>query len=284
MESECRTGLWSGAAGLQGVVFGGSGTERNTGLKQSGFEGLDTTLKICHSLIGETWGWSSWPLGGFCDVWRAGKQVGVALLARAGLTGKSGDERVALWIAFERRGHAVKRGENGGDIVEGEEPVCAAAELAGGLRATEEKEAEQRGFVAAEVEHGAGAVFVAFYAGSVVGADKVLVFEGSQGGVGVSLGELQDGIARRLLVAGGEEGVEGKRVGLGRGGFLFHQGTEDAGFCGGEEHDSTIVRCESLLVRNKVQVCPLRFALVATGYAGSLKAQACGIGLKSAAL
>ncbi len=51
-------------------------------------------------------------------------------------------------------------GLDGGEVIEGVETIGAAAELSGGLRTAEHQEAKNGGFVAAQVEYGADAVFV----------------------------------------------------------------------------------------------------------------------------
>ena len=62
------------------------------------------------------------------------------------------------------------------------------------------------------------------------------VFESVECLADVFFGELEDGVAAGALVAGVDEGVEGERVALGRGDFLFDEGAEDAELDGVELH------------------------------------------------
>src|ERR1700738_2358693 len=91
--------------------------------------------------------------------------MSVASLAGAGLPreddGKwAGGGGVVACFGCFAGGETLERGLHGGEVVEGEETVGAAAELSGGLRATEHQEAEDGGLVAAEVQDGSDAMLV----------------------------------------------------------------------------------------------------------------------------
>ncbi len=112
---------------------------------------------------------------------RAAEEMGIARLAGAGLAGKDRDKRGCCVSAGHGGrfgggagaavGEALQSGLHGGDIVEAVHAVSAAAEFSGGLRAAEEQEAEEGGFVPAEVEDGADAVLVLGDPGVADGGD-----------------------------------------------------------------------------------------------------------------
>ncbi len=137
--------------------------------------------------------------------------------------GDAGGERVPGAFGFRGRGagsEAVKGGDDGGEIVEGEEAVGAGAEFAWGLRAAEEEKAEDRSLVAGEVEDGACAMLVLGDAGVSRWRDEAEVLESVEGLSDLFLGEIEDGVSGGALVGGGLEGVERERIVLG-GGDLF---------------------------------------------------------------
>ena len=72
---------------------------------------------------------------------------------------------------------ALEGGLNGGEVVEGIEAIGPAAKFAGGLRATEKKETENGGLVAAQVQNGADAVLVLGDAGVANGGYESEVFK-----------------------------------------------------------------------------------------------------------
>jgi len=115
------------------------------------------------------------------QVGRVPKEMGVAGLAGAGLAEQDGGEGSGFAAGCVGDGpgrEALEGGLDGGEVVEGVEPVGAAAEFAGGLRAAEHEEAEDSGLVAAEVEDGADTVLVLGDAGVADGGDKCEIFEG----------------------------------------------------------------------------------------------------------
>jgi hypothetical protein len=159
------------------------------------------------------------------------EQMGISSFAGAGLSGKDGSEWagfVAGCIAGSPSCQAFERGLDRGKVVEGVESVGATAEFAGGLRATEEEKAEDSGFVAAEIKDGADAVLVLRDAGVADRRDEGEVFERVEGLADVFFLEVEHGVAAGALVRGVDQGVEGERVVLGGGDFLFDKGAENA--------------------------------------------------------
>ena len=184
---------------------------------------------------------------------RAAEEVGVAVFAGAGLAGQQDGERAGgggvvgggaggILRGGGAGGQAVEGGEDGVDAVEGVEAVGTAAELAGGLRAAEDEEAEEGDLVAAEVEDGAEAVLVLGNAGVADRGDDVEVFEGVEGLANLVLGEIEDGIAAGALVAGADKRVERERIVLGGGDLLLDERAEDAELDGieGRKHVSRV--------------------------------------------
>ena len=106
--------------------------------------------------------------------------MGVANLARAGLTGKSCDQRrVAL-------GQLVEDGEDVVEFLEAMHALGAAAELARGLGSAEKEHAEDSGFAARKVEDFLKAVLVFGDAAVVHGGDELVILEAVQGAGGLS--------------------------------------------------------------------------------------------------
>ncbi len=126
-------------------------------------------------------------------------------------------------------------GVNGGEIVELIEAIGAGAEFTGSLRAAEEEHAEQCNFVAMEVEDFGKAVFelgdAAVGGGGACEALLAQRMERVANGVFV---EIHHWIAIRFLVGGVQDGVQRKRVILGRGDFFFDERAQDAGFDRGQ--------------------------------------------------
>jgi hypothetical protein len=80
-------------------------------------------------------------------------------------------------------------------------------------------------------------MFVLGNAGVVNGGDESEVLEGVQGLANLIFSEIEDWIAAGALVARIDEGVEGKRIVLGRGDLLFDEGAENAKLVRVEMHD-----------------------------------------------
>src|ERR1700733_4398830 len=103
--------------------------------------------------------------------------MGVTGLFGAGLASQDGDERrVAL-------GELFKAGEDVADFFKAMQAFGAIAELAGGLRAAQEQDADQSGFRAGKVEGFAQPVLVFGDAaiGGARSAGEALVFKAAQG-------------------------------------------------------------------------------------------------------
>ena len=156
----------------------------------------------------------------------AAEQMHVAGFAGSGLPRQKQDERtVCLGIAA---GEPLEGGLDGGEIVEGEEAVGAAAEFAGGLWAAEQKEAKDSGLVAAEIKNGAGAMLELGDAALTDRGGQLVSFKGVESLADLLLVEIEDGVAAGALVAGVQQGVEGEWVALGGGDLFFDQRAEDA--------------------------------------------------------
>jgi hypothetical protein len=167
------------------------------------------------------------------------EEMSIAGLAGAGLTGENDGEGtgfiagcVTAWTTCE----TFEGGLDGGKFIEGIETVGAAAEFTWSLRAAEHKETEDGRLVAAEVEDGTDAVLILWDAGVANRSDERKIFEGVKGLADLFLGEIEDGIAARALVARVEESVEGERIVFGRGDLFFDEGAEDAELDGVEMH------------------------------------------------
>ena len=159
----------------------------------------------------------------------AGKEMGVAGLLCARLAREDFDEgRLAVH-------EQVEGGVNGGEIVELIEAIGAGAEFAGSLRAAEKEHAEQGDFVAVEIEDFREAVFE--LGDAAVGGSRacqaLLAQRMERAADGVFV-EIHDWIAIRFLVGGVQDGVQRKRVILGRGDFFFDERAQDAGFDRGQ--------------------------------------------------
>ncbi len=152
--------------------------------------------------------------------------MGVADVFFAGLAGELDDEGSG---AGRELGEFFAHGIEVGD---GTHAFAASAEFAGGLGASEEEFGEdgdlRRGQGVVVVE----AVLVFGDAGSELGDEQseVFVAEGFEAGGDGFVVELEHGGAVALLVAGVDEAVEGERVEVWRGGFLFDEAAEDTGF------------------------------------------------------
>jgi hypothetical protein len=133
--------------------------------------------------------------------------------------------RIALHEALKSRIHF-------GEIVETVHAFRAGAEFAGSLRAAEQKSAEQRRFAAIEVEGFLEAMLV-FRDAAIEGvgrAGQTVFFEAANGLTRSFIVELHDRIAIRFLIAGIDQGVQRKRVVVGRGDVLLDQRAKDASF------------------------------------------------------
>jgi hypothetical protein len=227
-------------AGIERSRFSEGGVEA----VEAGFEGGDDggeigelSLEASEALVGALGaeGGSGAGLGGFRQ---SAEQMGVAGFAGAGLTREdcgegAGAGGVGGYVAGCK---TLKGGLDGGDVVEGVETLGAAAELAGGLRAAEDEEAEDGGLVAAEIKDGADAVLVLGDAGVVNGGGEREVFQGVEGLANFVFGELEDGVAAGFLVAGVDQSVEREGVVLWGGNLFFDESSEDTELGGVEPH------------------------------------------------
>ena len=136
--------------------------------------------------------------------------MGIAGFAGAGLAGQDDGEGaggLAAAVGFIESasggagGQALKCGLDGAEVVEGVEPVGAAAKLARSLGASEHEKAEDGGFVAAKIEDGANAVLVFGDAGVADGSGEGEIFKRVESLADLVFGEVKDGIAAGALVA-----------------------------------------------------------------------------------
>ncbi len=150
----------------------------------------------------------------------------VASLLGAGLARKNFDEwRLALH-------QMLKAGLHGTQVVEWMHTLGAGAELAGGLRAAQQQDAEDGDLVTIKVEGFLEAMLVLGDAavGGADGTNEGLSVQGMQGLADGGFVEIHDRIAVRFLVTGVDEGVQGERVVFGSGDLLFDEGAESAAF------------------------------------------------------
>ena len=157
------------------------------------------------------------------------KEMGVAGLLGARLAREDFDE--GRLTVHEQ----IEGGVNGGEIVELIEAIGAGAEFAGSLRAAEKEHAEQGDFVAVEIEDFREAVFELGDAavGGGRACEALLAQRMERAADGVFI-EIHDWIAIRFLVGGVQDGVQRKRVILGRGDFFFDERAQDASFYGSQ--------------------------------------------------
>src|SRR5260370_8819306 len=99
--------------------------------------------------------------------------MGIASLARARLAREDGGQGasglVAGFVDGGAGGQALESGLDSGEVVEGVETVCAAAEFAVGLGLAQHEEAEDGGLFAARVEDGARPMLVLWDTGIASG-------------------------------------------------------------------------------------------------------------------
>ncbi len=149
---------------------------------------------------------------------------------------------LCAWLAredFDEGGLAVheqvESGVHGGEIVELIKAIGAGAEFAGSLRAAEKEHAEQGDFVAVEIEDFGEAVFELGYAAvGGGGACEALLAQRMERAANGVFVEIHHWIAIRFLVGGVQDGVQRKRVILGRGDLFFNKRAQDAGFDWGQ--------------------------------------------------
>jgi hypothetical protein len=159
-----------------------------------------------------------------------GEEVRVTLLLRAGLAREDLDDGR---IVFHE---ALQRGVDFIQVIEVVHAFGTAAEFAGSLRATQKQFAEDGGFETREVEGFLKAMLVFCDAAIhvVSAAGKVFFGEGAQGILNSGVVEIHGWISIGFLVTGVDERVEGKRIVIGSGDFLFDEGAEDTSFDGRE--------------------------------------------------
>jgi ornithine cyclodeaminase/alanine dehydrogenase-like protein (mu-crystallin family) len=181
--------------------------------------------------------------------------MGIAGFAGAGLAGEDGGEGAsgraaclgaAGFFGGATGGEALKRGLDGGQIVEGVEAVGAAAEFSRSLGAAKHEEAEDGGLVTAEVENGADSMLVFGDAGVADSGDQGEIFKGVEGLANLLLGKIEDGIATGALVARVDQGVEREWIVLRRGYLFFDEGAEDTELVSRELHDFRVPQVSGL--------------------------------------
>jgi hypothetical protein len=202
-------------------------------------EGVDFAFKAREAVeFGRVYcSFGSGGVSGVCrrERWRgrltdvAGEKVGVAGFFGAGVSREEDDKR-RLALHQQSQG-----GVDGGEVVELVEALGAGAEFAGSLRAAEKENAEERDFVAVEVEGFREAMLVlgdAAVGGG--GARQAVLVKGVERVANGVFVEGHDGFAIGFLVASVEDGVERERVIFRSGDFFFDERAEDASFGGSE--------------------------------------------------
>jgi hypothetical protein len=156
----------------------------------------------------------------------AGQEMRVAGFLGARLPGKNFDER---GLALHQ---VLQAGLHGAQVVEWMHALGAGAEFAGSLRAAQQQNAENGDFVTIEVEGFLETVLVLGDA-AVRGADitdQGLSVQRMQSLADGGFVEIHDRIAVRFLVAGVDQGVQGKWIVFGSGDFFFDERAQDAAF------------------------------------------------------
>src|SRR5580693_6829711 len=122
---------------------------------------------------------------------------------------------------------------DGVQIVEGVEALGPCPELAGGLRAAEEQNADQGDLVAVKVKD-VGEAMLEFGDAAIGsgGSCEALVRERVESAADGLFVEFHDGIAVGFLVGGVLEGVQRQRVVVRGGDFFFDEAAEDASLDG----------------------------------------------------
>ena len=150
----------------------------------------------------------------------------VARLLGAGLARKNFDE----WgLALHQ---VLQTGLHRAQVVERMHALGAGAEFSGSLRTAQQQNAEDGDFVAIEIKSFLETVLV-LGDPTVRSADRThqgLSIERMQGLPDGGFVEIHDGIAIRFLVAGVDEGVQGKWIVFGSRDFFFDERAEDATF------------------------------------------------------
>jgi len=165
--------------------------------------------------------------------------MGVASLARAGLAWQHSGERAGFVVGCVGGGagcETFQSGLNGGEVIEGVEAVRAAAEFAGGLRATQHEKTQDSGLVPSKIKDSTDAVLVLGDAGVTDRSDEGEVFEGVQGLAYLFFCEIKHGVAAGALITRVDQRIQRERIVFGRGDLFFDEGAEDAELDGVEAH------------------------------------------------
>ena len=173
------------------------------------------------------------------QVGRITEKMSIAGFARARLTGEDSGEWarfVAGSVGRGASGKALEGGLNSGEVVEAVEAIGPAAQFAGGLRAAEEKETENGGLVASQVQDRADAVLVLGDAGVANRSYESEVFKRVKRLANLFLAEIEDRFAAGPLVARVDQGVEREWVVFWCGDLFFNQRAEDTELDGIEVH------------------------------------------------
>ena len=170
--------------------------------------------------------------GGSKGIHRTAEEVGVSGDAAA-IAGGEADDEGAFGVVLE----GFELGFDAGEIGEGVHALAALAELAGGLVAAQEEHAEEGDVGWREVvDFRVKVVFVFGHAGAGLAELKgpLGLAQAIKGADDDGFVEVGDGVAIGGLVAGGDEVVEGERVGIRHEGFFLQEAAEDAGLFEGE--------------------------------------------------
>ncbi len=126
----------------------------------------------------------------------------------------------------------LQAGLHGAQVVEGMHALGARAKFAGSLRSAQQQDAKNGDLVTIEIECLLEPMLVLGDAAvrGADGADEGLPVEGMQSLADGGFVEIHDRIAVRFLIAGVDEGVQGKWIVFGSGDFLFDEGAQDPAF------------------------------------------------------
>lgn len=153
----------------------------------------------------------------------------ITLFFGAGLARQDRDDRR---LALHQE---AQRGMNGAEILELVEALGARAQFARSLRAAKEENAENRDFMAMEVEDLLETVLVLGHPAVCCRRPReAMLVEGVKRAANGVFFEVHDRVAIGFLVAGVEEGVDRQRIVFGSGNFFFDERAEDAGLDGCE--------------------------------------------------
>jgi hypothetical protein len=130
----------------------------------------------------------------------------------------------------------VVSGVHGGQVIEGIEPVGAAAQLTGGLRATQHQQAENSCLVAAQIKDRADSVFVLGHATVTYRGYECDVFKRVKCLTNLIFREIKHGIAAGALIARVDQCIQRERIVFWGSDFFFDERAKNSELDGVERH------------------------------------------------